>query len=513
MQRLLFAVALLLPLALCAQVTEDFADGDYVSNPTWIGDTAKFRVNANHQLQLYADPAVGADSAWLAFHYALPSTDTLVWELWMKESFTPSANNYAWFYLYADDARRSLSSHSLALVVADPNAEDKQAVLYLDDAPLLPIPYSLTGSTNAVRYRISLVGGQRLQCWVDTVGATTAVSWTAVGEELSVSMPLGDSAWMGVECHYTASRSHHFYFDDIRISSSTGNSGGADVPSGRHLAVGDLLVNELLFNPPTGGADYLELYNASDSAIALSDIRLGRWTGDEVDRYYALGDTGSIAPHDFLVVTTDAAFVTSNYAVRFPSKLVEVNAMPPYNDASGTVLLASADSTVLDRFDYSESMHSRMLHDVEGVALERRSYSAATLDAANWYSAASTAGYGTPTYRNSQSRELLYADNDFLLEPSLFSPDGDGYEDLLNVSWQLADCDLCANISIYDARGRLVRHLARGELLGCEGLMVWDGLDDAGRRCRQGNYIVVIDAFNPSGTRQQCRRTVSLVVR
>jgi len=510
MRPLLLAIALLLPMALCAQVSEAFDDGDFAYNPTWIGDTVKFRINSNLQLQLYAD---GADSAWLAFHYALPASDTVVWEFWMKEGFSPSANNYAWIYLYADAARRSESTRCLALAVADPEVADKSAVLYLDGVLLLQFPYRLAASTNPVRFRFRLVDGLRLQCWMDTVGATSSAVWTAVGEELSVSLPLADSAWMGVECHYTSSRSHHFYFDDIRIASSTDNTGGSDLPASRHLGEGDLIVNELLFNPPPGGADYVELYNTTDSAIALSDVRLARWTGDTVDRYYPLSDTGSIAPHDFVVVTTDAAFVASHYDVRFPSHLLQVDAMPPYNDASGTVLLTGADSNVLDRFDYSESMHSRMLHEVEGVALERRSYSAASFDAANWYSAASTVGYGTPTYRNSQSCELLFVDNDFLVEPAVFSPDGDGYEDLLNVSWQLVDCDLSANICIYDVHGRLVRHLARGVLLGCEGMLVWDGLDDAGRRCRQGNYIVVIDAFNPSGIKQQSRRTVSLVVR
>ncbi len=506
MQRLLFAIVILLPLTLSAQVVEEFTDGDFSFHPVWQGDSTKFRVNGNKQLQLYAD---GADSAWLAFRYALPDADTITWECWTKESFSPTASNYARICLFADVACYTDASHSLSLVVADPVANDKRVALYLDGAMLLQFPCRLSASTNAMRFRLRLVDGLRLQCWMDTVGAVDAVDWTAVGECL-VSLPAVDSAWMGVECHFTASRSRHFYFDDIRISSSA-DSTSADNPVSHHLYEGSLIVNELLFNPPPGGADYVELYNATDSVIDLSDVRLAHWVGDSINRLYSL--QGSVAPHDFVVITTDAAFVASHYIVHHLAKIVEVDAMPAYNDAAGTVLVMDADSTVIDRFDYSESMHSRLLRDVEGVALERRSYGAATQDAANWYSAASTAGYGTPTYSNSQSRELLYVDNDFLIEPSLFSPDGDGYEDLLNLSWQLQLCDLSANINIYDTHGRLVRHLARGATLGCVGVITWDGLDDAGLHCRQGNYIITIEAYSPSGAKQSIRRVVALVVR
>lgn len=277
------------------------------------------------------------------------------------------------------------------------------------------------------------------------------------------------------------------------------------------VAQSGLKISEILFNPHTGGSDYVELYNDSDTPASLANVRLALWRGDSISKLYVIDTLYTIGAHDYCVATTNAGYVKDSFDVRHPDKIVEVKSLPTYANASGTVIVCGTDSTIIDRFDYSESMHSRLLKSVKGVALERRSFSAATQEAANWYSAASTAGYGTPTYANSQSREFLYKEDDFTVEPDLFSPDGDGYNDLLNITYQLADEDLSANIYLTDRNGRIVRHLLRGGVLGTHGLLTWDGTDDDGQRCRQGRYALVIEAYNTTGKKQRTRKTTTLV--
>ncbi len=273
----------------------------------------------------------------------------------------------------------------------------------------------------------------------------------------------------------------------------------------------NIKISELLFNPPTGGADYVELYNDSDTPVPLGTVRLAQWRGDSIAKLYELDSTYTIAAKDYCVVTTDAQFVKDSYDVHFPAKIVQVKSMPTYANTSGTVIVCMADSTIVDRLDYTSSMHSRLLKDAKGVALERRSFESATQEAGNWFSAASTAGYGTPTYANSQSREFLFEENNFAFEPDVFSPDNDGYNDLLNITYNLATEDLSANVYITDRNGRIVRHLLRGGTLGSHGIVVWDGTDDDGQRCRQGRYALTIEAFDTSGKRQTIRSTVTLV--
>lgn len=274
---------------------------------------------------------------------------------------------------------------------------------------------------------------------------------------------------------------------------------------------GDVLISEILFNPVPGGSDYVELYNASGDTVAVGNLRLAKMDDGTIAKLFSIADSGWILPHDYLVVTTDAAFVGANYVVRHLAKMVEAKSMPSYNDASGCVVVCKVDSTVLDRFDYHEKMHSSLLRDREGVALERRSFQAATQDASNWYSAATTAGFGTPTSANSQNHELLFLDGDLVVAVPILSPDGDGYNDLMDITYSLEHCDMTADVTIYDAAGHLVRHLLRGALIGCSGDIVWDGTSDNGTRSPRGKYVVVIEAYNVDGIKQNWRKTISLV--
>ncbi|MDP4953883.1 MAG: hypothetical protein NWQ53_09590, partial [Flavobacteriales bacterium] len=54
---LLGVLILLLSVKSKAQFTDDFSDGDFISNPVWTGSSEQFIVNANGELQLNASEA------------------------------------------------------------------------------------------------------------------------------------------------------------------------------------------------------------------------------------------------------------------------------------------------------------------------------------------------------------------------------------------------------------------------------------------------------------------------
>lgn len=274
------------------------------------------------------------------------------------------------------------------------------------------------------------------------------------------------------------------------------------------LAQGTLCVSELLFQPHSGEAEYVEFYNSSTATVDLSDYVVIRWIGDSLGTHYSL-PSHMVAPHDYVVVTKDAASVTENYNVKYSSKLVECD-LPTYPNDGGSVVLAWSDGTVVEKFDYLPSMHSRLLRSKAGVALERRSMERPCNEAGNWFSASSTACYGTPGYENSQSQECLVEETSFTFSSTLVSPDGDEYQDEINIDYQLEDNEIYADAILFDARGTLVRCLLNNALLGSHGSFSWDGRSEDGLLLPKGRYVLYINLHDLHGTRQTIKKALTI---
>ncbi len=275
------------------------------------------------------------------------------------------------------------------------------------------------------------------------------------------------------------------------------------------LAQGTLGINELLFQPHSGEAEYVELYNRSNTPVELSDFHIVRWIGDSLGTHYPL-PSHTVAAHDYVVLTKNAASVTANYTVKYVSKLVECN-LPTYPNDGGSVVLARADNTVVEKFDYLPSMHSRLLRNKVGVSLERRSSERPCNDASNWFSASSTAGYGTPGYENSQSQEYLVEEAAFVFSSTLVSPDDDSYQDEISVDYRVDDGEIHADIVLFDSRGNPIRRLLNNALLGTHGTFTWDGRGENGQELPLGRYVMYINLHDLHGTHQTIKRTLSVV--
>jgi hypothetical protein len=282
-----------------------------------------------------------------------------------------------------------------------------------------------------------------------------------------------------------------------------------------NIAPGDILINEVLFNPYDDGEDFVELYNNTTDTILMNNIRLATWDDDlqRLKTMVALPDSVFLLPQDYMVLTIDTDAIHRYYTVRNSSKLVVMKKMPAYSNRQGVVVVSLKDSTIIDRFDYAEDLHYRWLTDVEGVSLERRSVDQSTNSAANWHSAAKSSGWATPTYKNSQAVNMIVSDEAFVVEPNIFSPDNDGYNDLLNITYSISEGNFLANILVFDEQGRLLKALERNALLGTSGIIVWDGSDQNGNRCRIGNYIIYIEVYDAKGNVQVIKRVATLMLK
>ncbi|MGM0650736.1 MAG: lamin tail domain-containing protein, partial [Bacteroidota bacterium] len=278
---------------------------------------------------------------------------------------------------------------------------------------------------------------------------------------------------------------------------------------------GDVVINEILFNPPDGAEDYVELYNRSGKFIDLYDLRMA--TRDDslrVDGLEMITDVGFLLfPGDYVVLSENIAAVENNYYCKYPDQLLQVEDLPTYKNSEGDVVLCIPNKEVIDEVVYNEDMHFKLLRSVKGVSLERIDYNEPASDENNWHSAAESVGFGTPTYQNSQYKSSETAESMFELSPETISPDNDGYEDVLTISYKMDKPGYVLSISIYNSKGQPVRNLIDNEMLGSEGQFTWDGLNDDGMHPGSGIYIVLLDYFDLDGNRHQEKKTTVIAVK
>ena len=280
----------------------------------------------------------------------------------------------------------------------------------------------------------------------------------------------------------------------------------------------DVLINEILFNPKNDGVDYVEIYNNSDKIIDLRFLRLANWnTEDEnYDNVEIISEEGfQIFPYKYYVLTTSSTSVKEQYYVESNSNIIEMDALPSLNNTSGNIYLLSNSLRFIDGMNYDEDMHYALLNNPEGISLERLSFSVSSFETTNWHSAAipglNAESYGgTPTYINSQASSNNQSQNDWSVYPEIFSPDNDGYEDYLQIQYKLNESGYTANITIYDASGKLIRSVAKNQLLEIDGYVIWDGLNDDKQKADIGIYLILIETYNLNGIVEQRKLTVVL---
>ncbi len=261
---------------------------------------------------------------------------------------------------------------------------------------------------------------------------------------------------------------------------------------------GELVINEVLFNPRTGGRDFVEIYNASSKNIGLQNWVL---QNAALTTRIISEDPLIIFPGQHLVLTDDPSNITLEYprSAAYPDNFFEMESLPSFNNGEGSVILGDSLENEIDRFDYLEDYHFPLLNSFDGVSLERVSYTRASNDEGNWSSASERVGFATPGYVNSQFLQEGRASASFELQNEVFSPDNDGFEDILLINYTLDQPDYLATIGIYDRRGRLIRQLTNNLLLGTTGTISWDGTTEDRSKARVGPHVVLVEIFNPAG--------------
>ncbi|RDC64609.1 lamin tail domain-containing protein [Adhaeribacter pallidiroseus] len=271
---------------------------------------------------------------------------------------------------------------------------------------------------------------------------------------------------------------------------------------------GDVVINEILFNPRSGGVDFVEIVNRSNKYISLQNWQVGNIKADTALDARVLSQVPlMVAPQQYLVLTTRPDIVQQHYPKAKPETFLKLSSLPSFPDEAGTVVIINAEKQEIDRVSYHEDLHFKLIDDVNGVSLERIRLDGPSV-ASNFHSAATNVGYATPGYRNSQVQEANATAQVFTIEPKVFTPDGDGDRDFTTINYAAAKNGMVANITVYDTAGRLIKRLVKNELLANQGFFQWDGTNSQQQKAPIGYYVLFIELFNMQGNVQTFKETV-----
>ncbi|MGB3183835.1 MAG: lamin tail domain-containing protein [Cyclobacteriaceae bacterium] len=272
-------------------------------------------------------------------------------------------------------------------------------------------------------------------------------------------------------------------------------------------SIGDIILTEILFDPPPGGVDFIECYNSTEKYINMADLYFY-----SIDRQEEIqsGPPVIIAPSQYLAFTPDPVKLSEQYPAAPYMNMIK-QALPAMPDGEGTVGLKDASDSVYQLFAYQDDYHNRLIRDPEGVSLERVSLSGEVNTPSEWASAAADKGYGTPGAVNSQYiNSYLPGENAIHLSTRIITPDFDGVDDFVQIHYSFENGENIANAWVYDVHGNRIITLTEGAVTGSSGSLRWEGISDSGKVVESGYYLAVLEYFSTKTGRGIIRRKIAV---
>lgn len=280
-----------------------------------------------------------------------------------------------------------------------------------------------------------------------------------------------------------------------------------DVLHTKKIEANDLLINEILFNPKPGGVDYLEIYNASGTLLNLSGLIIanGDKNGHPMVKRVIDKNPFYLEPEAYLLLTSEKDKVSNYFKVKTFINFYEFN-LPAFALEQGRVFVMNNDE-IIDQLQYHQDMHFGLMADPKGVALERVSFLRSTNEPSNFLSASSDAGYGTPGYINSVSKDV---EKDIMqLKKEVYNIKT--LESVpVRIGYQLKENGWLATLSILNTNGLVIYKPINNQLLGKEGEIFWHGESFNNFKLRQGIYLLQMDLFNLKGQKMKIKKTFVL---
>jgi len=277
---------------------------------------------------------------------------------------------------------------------------------------------------------------------------------------------------------------------------------------------GDILFNELLFNPCPDDPDFIELYNCSDrilNASALLLVSVDDEAHDTSSVVSVSAENHCVIPRNYIVITSGKEALIDRFPCSDPDNIFEVSSLPSMPDDRGHLILYNLSLEKIDEVYYDEDMHYSLLSRNEGISLEKVRTNGKSADRSQWHSASESSGWATPGAPNSVLSENSEGGDKVVFSSTKITPDNDGNEDFLVIDFSLEGPGNVISVDIFDETGRFVKRVADNLLAGPESSVVWNGTAGDEKLVNTGIYILLISLFDDSGKTQKWKKVCTVI--
>ena len=258
---------------------------------------------------------------------------------------------------------------------------------------------------------------------------------------------------------------------------------------------GSVLVNEFFPLPDSTESEFVEM-------IPQKNVNINNWTIRD------LGGTKGVLPNldlsafTYCLITDDSSFLDI-----IPDTSILIlpgNGLPGLNNSSETIYILDHTESVIDSVHYNENWSL-----MDSRSIEKYRITDTSNEPNNWGISVGEAGK-TPGFQNSLFFSDLPSKGSVAISPDPFSPNGDGIDDELTITYSLPYLGAAIRWEIIDMAGRVIAKPYYNYQVGQNGKLTWNGKRDNGKSARIGIYVMKISFQDVAST--QSWETVKTVV-
>jgi len=249
---------------------------------------------------------------------------------------------------------------------------------------------------------------------------------------------------------------------------------------------GSVTLNEFMTVPDSTQTEFIEI-------VTLNSVQMDNW---------AISDnTLSLKSFSFGIVDEDQLFILAadsiitEYMPENGNWKIPSGGFPGLNNTSDGIYLYDMTGKVIDSLIYTTDWNI-----VENRSLEKYRPEFNSSDSSRWGTAVNELGQ-TPGLTNSIYYKELAKTGKLVLEPNPFSPDGDGFDDLLYIKYKLPFEYGLITIQIFDVIGRTIAAPYWNMYTAQENILTWDGKRTNGNLARMGIYIIKLTVKDQSSSK------------